>query len=468
MIAATAVAAAVVAAAVAAWLFARSTLMSEVDQQLIDQVDDGDVLGSAIGIGGEPDPTLPSAPVEELAETREVDLIPIGGQLVDADGEVMRLFSSTAPEIPVSDVERRLIAGEIDGPVLRTEELDGEQFRIVSAVLADGALVVQMSRSLTDVEGSLDRLAWLLTGLALAGVVVAAGVGWAVARTGLRPVDRLSAATERVALTKDLAHRIPVAGDDEIGRLSRSFNEMLEALDGARAQQRRLVDDAGHELATPLATLRNDLDLLLRAEDHPERTLSATDRRELLANLTRQSASLSHLMGEVLDLARGEAEAEVAGPADLRAIVAAAAELTARVAPDVRIEVSGAPVRAVVRRGAVERAVANLVRNAVQVSRAGDVVEVAVERSGSQAGIRVADRGPGLPDGDHERVFDRFYRGESGRGYPGSGLGLSIVAQVAAQHGGSVTAAGRPGGGTEFVLSLPLDRGAGAEILSLP
>jgi two-component system sensor histidine kinase MprB len=303
------------------------------------------------------------------------------------------------------------------------------------------------------------RSAWRLAAVAGGGIAAAGGLGWATARAGLRPVDRLVEAAEQVAATKDLAHRIDVERDrrDEINRLAGSVNAMLAALDEARTQQRELVENAGHELRTPLAILRNDLGLLLRAEQHPERDLDVADRAALLRDLETEAEVLSELVAEVLDLARGELEPEPPVETDLAALVERAITRTRRVNPTVTIEVRGEGRELLVRPLALERAVANLVRNAVQVSDDGGRVEVELRETDGSVVVQVLDRGPGISDEDLPRIFDRFYRGASARERHGSGLGLAIVAQVAALHGGDVDAANRPGGGARFTLRLPAE-----------
>ena len=244
---------------------------------------------------------------------------------------------------------------------------------------------------------------------------------------GLRPVDWVTEAAEQVAATQDLRRRIPVEGRDEVARLARSVNAMLEALDAARAQQRALIEDAGHELRTPLTVLRTNVGLLLRSEHHPDRALDPADCRALLTELEAELAALSALVGEIVELARGEAEPEPVTEARLRPIVDQAVARTRTVRGEVRIEVTGQAGSLPLRPATLERAVANLVRNAVQVCPSGGVVDVVV----SDTAVAVADRGPGVPAAERDRIFDRFYRSPSARERPGSGLGLAIVAQAA-------------------------------------
>jgi two-component system sensor histidine kinase MprB len=445
-----AVALAVVAASVAAWLLIRSSLLDEIDHRLLARVPD----------------------VEEMAQTaaelpqgdrHRISLVmgnePLGVQTITADGSVEPgLPPGNEPEAMVLDEEeRRMLDGEIDSPLLRSEVIDGTDVRVMTAAL-DGGGAVRLVQSLEGVENTLTRIAWLLAGITGVGVAAAAALGWTTARTGLRPIDKLVDAAEQVATTKDLAHRIDPPGNarDEVARLAGSVNAMLAALDDARTQQQQLIEDAGHELRTPLTTLRNDLGVLLRSEQHPDRRLEPSDRTGLLRDLEDEAAALSAMVGEIVELARGGTEPEPPLETDLRALVDRAVARTRRVDPAVTVAVTGRPFEAVVRPGVLERAVANLVRNAVQVSPPGGVVDVLLDETGAGARIRVLDRGPGIAAADLPRIFDRFYRGQAARERHGSGLGLAIVAQAAELHGGSVTAGRRKGGGAAFTLRLPL------------
>ncbi|WP_116952605.1 HAMP domain-containing sensor histidine kinase [Jiangella endophytica] len=445
-----AVALAVVAASVAAWLLIRSSLLDEIDQRLLSRIPDIEEMAQT------------AAELPDGARTR-ISLVlanePLGLQTITPEGSVEPgLPPGNEPDALVLDEEeQRMLAGEIESPLLRSETVDGKDMRVMTASLdAGGAL--RLVQPLDGVHGTMTRIAWLLAGITGVGVAAAAALGWTTARTGLRPIDRLVDAAEQVATTKDLAHRIDPPGNarGEVARLAGSVNAMLAALDDARTQQRQLVEDAGHELRTPLTTLRNDLGVLLRSEQHTDRRLAPSDRAGLLRDLEAETAALSVMVGEIVELARGGTEPEPPLETDLRALVERAVARTRRVDPAVTVTVVGRPFEAVVRPGVLERAVANLVRNAVQVSPAGGAVDVLLDETAAGARIRVLDRGPGISGTDLPRIFDRFYRGQTARERHGSGLGLAIVAQAAELHEGSVTAGGRKGGGAVFTLVVPL------------
>ncbi len=447
----TAVALAILAASLTAWLLTRSTLISEIDDRLRELVAPAGRLAQVAESGAPagPSPQISSGEAGQLLD------VPIETQIVGPGGTVVRRFPADGVPVKVGATEAELLEGEETDTQFRTETIDGERYRVASALLPNGN-VVQMARSLQDVDDAMARLTWLLVGVAAVGVGLAGGLGWVVARAGLRPVDRLTRSAEQVATTKDLAHRIEVDGRGEVARLAGSVNAMLEALDTARTQQRQLVEDAGHELRTPLTTLRNDLGLLVRTEESPERTLPPEDRAALIRDLESEAAALSDLVNEVVDLARGEVEPEPLRETDLRALVERAVARTRRVNPAVTVSVRGNGGSALVRPATLERAVANLVRNALQVSPPGETVEVILRGAGGWATLRVLDHGPGLAAEDLPRLFDRFFRGRGSRERQGSGLGLAIVAQAAAQHGGTVEAGTRPGGGAVFTLRVPL------------
>lgn len=452
---AAAVAFAVLGASVTAWFLIRATLMDDIDRRLLERVPDLERLADTALATQAPAP-------DTDGNSRSPALLlqgdPVGVQKFTATGTVV----GTVPpgdefDEMLGEAERELLADDAGDPLLYTAVRDGAPFRVMSAALGDD-FVIRLIQPLDGVERTMARMAWLLVGVAGAGVVIAGGIGWLTARAALRPVDALTRAAEQVAATKDLAHRIDSGGArrrDEVSRLAASVNTMLAALDDARTEQRHLVEDAGHELRTPLATLRNDIGVLIRAERHPERVLNSTDRAGLLRDLESEASALTDLITELVELARGEAEPEPLIETDLRVLVDRAAERARRIDPRVPVTVTGTCFPVTARPAIVERALGNLVRNAVQVSNGVGAVEVELTDDGDAAMVRVLDRGPGLEPQEIPRLFDRFFRGEDARGRHGSGLGLAIVAQAADQHQGGVEAANRPGGGAVFTLRLP-------------
>ncbi len=293
------------------------------------------------------------------------------------------------------------------------------------------------------------ELGWPFLVVALGGLVLAAVLGWIAARAALRPVATLTGAAERVAVTRDLALRIEVDRDDELGSLARSFNTMLDALERSAKAQRRLVADASHELRTPLAALRTNVELMLRAD-----ALDARDRAELAQATIEGLEELTALVSDVVELARDEEPIVLLEDVRLDEIVERAVTRAAAHWPRVHFEVDARPavVHGVPDR--LIRAVANLLDNAGKYSPEGSTVEVRL-RGGV---LTVRDHGPGLAEEDLPHVFDRFYRAPKARSMPGSGLGLAIVRQVVDSHGGTVAAMAAPGGGTVVRLQLPLSQ----------
>jgi two-component system sensor histidine kinase MprB len=319
----------------------------------------------------------------------------------------------------------------------------------VLAVPAAGGGVLQVALPLTDVDSTLTHLKLVLALVCLGGIALAAALGLLVSRAALVPVRRLTGAAERVAETQDLGHRIDVGGEDELGRLSDSFNTMLAALERARLAQRQLVSDASHELRTPLTSVQANLDALSIGERLP-----AHERARVVAAAQAQLQELTVLVGDLADLSKTEVDQLEVEDVRLDLAVADALERARLHAPECRFVLDAEPclVRAAPAR--LERAIANLLDNAAKwnpPSPPAAPVEVRV-RDGR---VQVRDHGPGIAPEDLPRVFDRFYRAPAARARPGSGLGLAIVRQMAEAHGGAVHAGNDQSGGATLTLELP-------------
>ena len=344
-------------------------------------------------------------------------------------------------------------------PAARTDS----EFRVVAVPAGPGFALV-FAQSTTEVDQTLERLGLVLLLVGGIGVVVAGWAGAAIARAGLRPVERLTVAAENVAATQRL-DPIEVHGSDEIARLTSAFNAMLAALAASRDRQRALVADAGHELRTPLTSLRTNLDLL--AQDERQGGLSPGDRSEVLGDVRAQVTELSDLVGDLVELAREDPPTPVREPVDLAEIVVRAVERVARRAPEVQFDTECDPFVLLGDAAALERAVTNLLDNAAKWSPRPGIVrtrlfrEPSGVRNGSVARVgvlQVRDQGPGIDPADLPHVFDRFYRSAEARGLPGSGLGLAIVRQAVERHGGTVEASAADpafGGGTVLTVRLP-------------
>ena len=321
----------------------------------------------------------------------------------------------------------------------------GVQAGYAQIVDVDGELVRPPGRPVELPVTALSRLGLPPLGVTGAGILGSVVLGRAVARRAAHPVRELTASAEYVTATQDLRRRVTAPGDDELARLARSFNTMLEALAHSRQAQRQLVADASHELRTPLTTVLANVEMLGRGDALPEQ-----EREQMRRDVVGQLHELNHLVGDLVELAREEQPEEELQDFDLGELVAECVERVRAHARDVRLvaELEFAPVRGA--RSRVGRAIVNLLDNARKYSPPGGEVHVTVR--GRE--VVVSDQGPGIAPDDRAHVFDRFYRAAESRGLPGSGLGLAIVRQVAESHGGRAWATDAPGGGAELHLEL--------------
>jgi two-component system sensor histidine kinase MprB len=311
-------------------------------------------------------------------------------------------------------------------------------------------VAIQIARPLSDINHTLSDLRLILWLVTLIGIGVSIAMGYLLGRATMRPVKKLTAAAEHVAVTQDLDSTISEEGDDELARLAHSFNSMLAALAASRQQQAQLISDAGHELRTPLTSLRTNFEVLMRQPN-----LSELDRAELVADVQGQLEELTTLIGDVVELAR-EDERRIE-PIEVRfdAIVEHATERARRRAPSIRFETDITPGSVRAQPALLERAVLNVLDNAVKWSPPEGPIHVSLVRADRWV-LEVQDHGPGIATADLPRVFDRFYRAEAARAMPGSGLGLAIVRQVIMEHGGWVSASSPEGGGTLIHIELPI------------
>jgi two-component system sensor histidine kinase MprB len=348
------------------------------------------------------------------------------------------LADNETTKLPV-DAAVRALAKSGHGSYLTDTAVGSTHLRVlVYGVGSYGA--VQVALPLTDVDDALSNELLLLVIIAAGGIALAALLGILVARTALAPIGRFTRQTEAIAANPDRLdqERVDVHGGDELARLAQTFNRTLDALDQSVQAQRNLVADASHELRTPIATIRANLQLM-----RDEQLLSAEDRDALRTDVIEELDELTALVGDVVELARG---AKLGGePGDVRVdqIVTAAVDRTRRRAPQLTVELSLEPTLVYGEGDRIARAVANLLDNAAKYGQSGGVIEVDLH-GGT---LTVRDHGPGFHEDDLPFVFDRFHRARDARSQPGSGLGLAIVRQAAEAHGGFVQAANAPGGG---------------------
>lgn len=361
---------------------------------------------------------------------------------------VPRQLDDEGPNITLGQPEIDVVQGRSADSIRTVTAKGGEHYRVVAVPLKSGNGALVLAQSIQPQDKLLERLGLVMLLFGAAGIVVAGMAGFAVARNGLRPVRRLTTDVEELARTERLTP-LPVEGDDEVARLASAFNSMLASVAGSRDRQRQLVADAGHELRTPLTSLRTNLDLLAMAEEAGG--LPAEARAELLADVSAQIDELTTLIGHLVELAREEPTAAVVETVDLKHVVERAVRRVRLRAPAVEFRTQLQSWLVEGEQAALERAVTNLLDNAAKWSPPGGVVAVRLV----DGVVSVADSGPGIPDVDLPHVFDRFYRSTESRALPGSGLGLSIVRQVAERHGGVARAVTGPEGGALVTMTIP-------------
>ena len=359
-------------------------------------------------------------------------------QVVSASGELLislgESFSTdlALDEYPLAGASLSLSDGSVAG----------QRARVATVPVND--VFVQVARPLGEIDQSLGDLTDRIVIIALAAVVLAGGAAWLIAGGATAPIRRLTIAAEQVATTGDLDHPVDGSGGDEVGRLAGSFNAMLDALSTSRRQQRQLVMDASHELRTPLASLRTNVDVLRSGRPIPEDM-----QRAIVDDIGAEIDELGDLVAELVELASDIRDDEDPVPVDLADLVEPVAERQARRTDRV--------VDVVVAQRSMVEARPTAVACATEPDReCGEVLACwhrSVEIDGGR--VTVIDQGSGIPVAEREQVFERFHRVESTRTMPGSGLGLSIVRQVADAHGGQAYAGEAEGGGAAVTLDLP-------------
>ncbi len=457
-----AVALAVVAVAASAYAGTRSELLGQLDstirqlsQQLIGRTGGGpgqpnqsqgqsnqpggasQTGGHVCGAGGDPDGgagfDAPGAPAFG-GPTGIFTLVCAGG-------------GSYSPKqaIPI-DARARAVAASGRGQYFTDVSVKGTPLRVlVTGVDSDGAIMFALP--LADVDNALSREKLTLLLIAAGGIMLAALLGMLVARTALAPIARFTRQTEAIAARPERLEqdRVEVSGGDELARLARTFNATLDALARSVTAQRNLVADASHELRTPIATVRANLQLM-----RDEQRLSPEDREALRADMIDELDELTRLVADVVELARGTKVSGEAGDVRLDQIAADAVQRAGRRAPNLRFELELEPTLVRGEGERIARATSNLLDNACKWSPPEGVVEVTL--AGGVLSVR--DHGPGFSEEDLPFVFDRFHRAREARSKPGSGLGLAIVRQAADAHGGFAQAGNAPDGGALMRVSF--------------
>jgi len=406
---ALAIAVTVAGASLAVWVVSKHELYAQLDQSLTIQA-----IGGGRG--------------------------PFGGavntETIHADGD------RTGAAIPVTAKALAVANGTRNSYSFNTT-IENREWRELVLAAPGGGAVLSVQR-LEPTNHALHRIRFWILLIGGIGIALAAALAALVATAALRPVKRLTAAAENVAATGDLSERVESSGNDELGRLATRFNGMLAALEESVGRQRRLVADASHELRTPLTSTRTNIDLLR------EGRLPEDEAKRALDDAAAELAALTTLVSDLVELARGEERKLRVEDVQLDDLVGSAVERAKSRAPDATFVTSLSPTMVRADPVLLERAVLNLLDNAVKYSPPGAPIEVSV-REGE---VVVADHGPGVAEEDVARIFDRFYRSAAARSKPGAGLGLAIVREAARAHGGDATVESSPRGAS-FRLTLP-------------
>jgi two-component system sensor histidine kinase MprB len=450
LVAGVAVAIAVVAVAVASYEGTRSQLQSQVDQSLQSLID-RPLANIGFGSHGGPSPLPQGGPPESRRDGRDPDeglgFEGIPPQAFGGASGTFTLFKrgggtyvpqGQAYEIPSTPAIRALAASG-HGRFFTNMRVKGTHIRVLAVGIEDrGALAVALP--LTTVDNALRSQLVLVLVIGGGGILLAALLGFLVARTALAPIARFTRQTESIAANPErIEHqRLDVLGSDELARLATTFNRTLDALERSVAAQRNLVADASHELRTPIATIRANLQLM-----RDEQLLSPEDRAALRADVIEELDELTALVGDVVELARGNKPSGAAGDVRLDEVVREALERARRRAPGLSFQQVIEPTLVRGEADRISRAVTNLLDNATKWSPEGGTIEVSLH----DGTVTVRDHGPGFKAEDLPFVFDRFHRASEARSKPGSGLGLAIVRQAAEAHDGFAEAANAPDGG---------------------
>ena len=407
---AAAIAVTVAATSIAVWLVSKQELLGQFDQTLIQQAQQQ---------------SHPSPFGLQVLKT----FVQPGGAASGAD-------------LPVDRRAAELASGTGDA-YFANIEVQNVRLREFVAPLEHGGVIIT-AIPLAGTEHALARIKFWIVLVGGIGIGVAAALAAFVATAALRPVRRLTAAAETVAATGNLSERVEIDGSDELARLAARFNGMLAALEDSVGKQRRLVADASHELRTPLTAARTNVDLLREGK------LPEDEQRRALDEASVELDSLTSLVSDLVELARGEERKLRVEELQLDDLVGGVVDRAKARAPHATFVTSLTPTTVRVDPVLLERAVSNLLDNAIKYSPPGAPIEVSV-RDGE---VIVADHGPGVAEEDVARIFDRFYRAAAARSKPGAGLGLAIVREAAEAHGGRATVESSPKG-ARFRLTLP-------------
>ena len=362
-------------------------------------------------------------------------------QVIDPRGNVVIALGQV--DLPISNDVFEMVANPLAQRMRITTKIDGVPYRILSVpILRGGAL--QLGKDISDIESAKEGILLWLFVLGLLAIAASGSAGWFIARRTARPIQKLAAAAEHIAATRELTTTLDISGDAEIEQLATSFNTMLGALRLSREQQQQLVQDASHELRTPLTSLRANSELLEREN------LDTETKNLILRDIRAEVDELAALTGELSSLASDQRLVEQLQIVNLGEAVEEVVERARRRSGRIINLERKSPANIRVRPSQLDRAISNLIDNALKFCPTSQPVDVFV----SNNRIEVCDHGPGISDADKPHIFDRFYRAVATRALPGSGLGLAIVKQFADDHDAVVNAVDTPGGGATISIEF--------------
>ena len=384
---------------------------------------------------------LPAAePTDDEEDLESDDPDDLVWQVTDSAGTVLRSSQSLGESLPTEDEDRARLPGAEHRYVVVTEDVEAE---------GGQEYVVSVAVSLEDVDDSTAALVPpLLVGLPLVLLVVG-GTTWVVATRALAPVERIRREVEQITGDR-LDRRVPEPRSrDEIHRLALTMNQMLGRLEDSRDRQQQFVADASHELRSPIASIRQSAEV---ARAHP----GALPEGELASAVLEESVRMQRLVEQLLLLTRADEGVVVRTPrdVDLEDLALTEARRVGRSGLDVETSGVGAG-RVRGDQSSLGQVVRNLVDNAAR--HADHAMAVSVREIGDSVELTVEDDGPGIPEAQRQRVFERFVRLDEARARDagGSGLGLAIVKEIVAAHGGNVAVSSSRLGGARFVVRLP-------------
>ncbi|MBI2954638.1 MAG: HAMP domain-containing protein [Chloroflexi bacterium] len=431
-----------------------------MERHLIDEGDNSIVsrahhISSTIRVDAAAPPTLQHV---ELPPINAFESPGVYVQVAQTDGAVVaRSGNLGGQELPSN--EQALAAAWTGHDVFYTATVGEEQVRVYVQRLVVGGKVIgfiQIGRSYGNAYAILDRLRLGLMGFGIVSLLLAGGIGWAIAGQALKPVATITQTARAIALSRGFSRRLEDTGSrDELGQLGLTFNEMLASLEEAYAAQQRFVADASHEMRTPLTAVRANLELLERQGDH----LPADERGSLVKAARDEAERMARLVSDLLSLARADAGQKLRmRRVELDRLLLEVYGESRLLANGVKVtidEIDEVSLQADPDR--LKQLILILVDNAIRYTPAGGQVRLSLHKGGSTAILKVTDSGIGIAAKDVPYIYDRFYRADKARARDagGTGLGLAIAKWIVQQHGGDIGVVSKPDQGSTFTVRLP-------------